>query len=56
MALWLQFSYNNGIRLGVLEGDAIHIYSGDLFNDPQPVGESCNLAGDQWGWEHLLLK
>ena len=29
--------------LGVLNGDIIDIYSGDLFNDPQPVGETCRL-------------
>ena len=28
----------------MLEGDTIHIYSGDLFDDPQPVAESCRLA------------
>ncbi len=42
--LWLQFSYENKTRLGVLDGDIIHIYSGDIFHDPQPVGESCRLA------------
>ena len=42
--LWLQFSYENKTRLGVLDGDIIHIYSGDIFHDPQPVGEGCRLA------------
>ena len=44
MSIWLQFSYKNESRLGRLESDEIHIYSGDLFNQPQPVGESCQLA------------
>ena len=43
MTIWLQFSYKNNIRLGVLDGDAINIYSGALFDDPQPVVESCRL-------------
>jgi len=44
MTLWLQFSYANSTRFGVLDKDSIHIYSGDLFDDPQPVGECCKLA------------
>lgn len=43
MSIWLQFSYRNEPRLGKLEGDQIHIYSGGLFEQPQPVGESCEL-------------
>ena len=29
--------------LGVLDGNTIDIYRGDLFNDPEPVGETCSL-------------
>jgi len=43
MTLWLQFAYKNTRKLGLLDGDTIHIHSGDLFNNPQPVGESCRL-------------
>ena len=43
MSIWLQFSYKNDSRLGLLEGDQIHIYSGDLFDQPQPVGDICEL-------------
>ena len=43
MALWLQFGYKKTTMLGLLNGDTIDIYSGDLFNDPQPVGETCKL-------------
>lgn len=43
MALWLQFGYKKNTMLGVLDGDTIDIYSGDIFNDPQPVGETCLL-------------
>ncbi len=44
MTLWLQFSYQNSINLGVLYRDTVQIYSGDLFNDPQPVGTHCKLT------------
>ena len=43
MALWLQFGYKKNSNLGLLDGDIIHIYSGDLFDDPQPTGETCKL-------------
>ena len=43
MALWLQFGYKKNTLLGVLDGDTIDIYSGDIFDDPQPVGETCRL-------------
>ena len=44
MTLWLQFIYENEARLGVLDGDTVSIYSGDIFNQPQPVGKDCRLA------------
>jgi 2-keto-4-pentenoate hydratase/2-oxohepta-3-ene-1,7-dioic acid hydratase in catechol pathway len=43
MSIWLQFSYEDAALLGRLEGNRIHIYSGDLFGQPQPVGEICEL-------------
>ena len=43
MKNWLQFRYKSETMLGVLEGDLIHIYSGELFDDPQPVGETCSI-------------
>lgn len=43
MALWLQFGYKKNTMMGVLNGDTIDIYIGDMFNDPQPVGETCRL-------------
>jgi len=44
MAIWLQFSYQNNSCLGRLEDDEIHIYSGNLFDQPQPVEKRCKLA------------
>ena len=43
MALWLQFSYKKDTLTGVLNADTIDIYSGDIFDDPQPAGETCRL-------------
>ena len=43
MPQWLRFSYKNSRKLGQLQGETIHIYSGDLFDEPKPVGESCKL-------------
>ncbi len=43
MALWLQFGYKKNTMLGVLKGDTIDIYKGGLFDDPQPVGETCHI-------------
>jgi 2-keto-4-pentenoate hydratase/2-oxohepta-3-ene-1,7-dioic acid hydratase in catechol pathway len=44
MTLWLQFSYQNSNHFGILDGDTIEVYSGDLFNNPQPAGRHCKLA------------
>jgi 2-keto-4-pentenoate hydratase/2-oxohepta-3-ene-1,7-dioic acid hydratase in catechol pathway len=43
MALWLQFGYKKNTMLGVLDEGMIEIYSGDIFNHPQPLGETCRL-------------
>jgi 2-keto-4-pentenoate hydratase/2-oxohepta-3-ene-1,7-dioic acid hydratase in catechol pathway len=43
MKKWLQFRYKERDMLGVLGDGRIHIYSGELFNDPQPVGETVSV-------------
>lgn len=43
MVLWLQFRFKDMAMLGVLKAEKIHIYSGELFDNPQPVGETCRL-------------
>ena len=43
MKKWLQFRYKERAILGVLDEGQIHIYSGELFNDPQPVGETVSI-------------
>lgn len=44
MTLWLQFNYKTRSSLGVLEGDTVHEYRGDLFNNPQPTGNQYKLS------------
>jgi len=44
MAQWLRYQYQGKIGLGQLQGDHIAVYSGDLFNDPKPTGETLKLA------------
>lgn len=41
MSSWLRFYYKNKQNIGVLDGDAIHVYSGDLFGRLKPVDEWC---------------
>ena len=43
MSHWLHFKYDNVDKIGRLEKDDILICSGDLFDDPQPIGETCKL-------------
>ena len=43
MTQWLQFNYNDCRKLGRLDDGLIHIYSGNLFEDPRPNGETCRL-------------
>ena len=44
MTHWIQYKHNNDKGLGVLVEDLIHIYSGELFANPQAVGETLPLA------------
>jgi 2-keto-4-pentenoate hydratase/2-oxohepta-3-ene-1,7-dioic acid hydratase in catechol pathway len=44
MAQWLRYQYQGKIGLGQLQGDQIAVYSGDLFKDPKPTGETLKLA------------
>jgi len=44
MAQWLRFQHQGKSGLGQVQGDQIAVYSGDLFNDPKPTGETLNLA------------
>ncbi len=44
MAQWLRFQHQGKRTLGQVQGDRIAVYSGDLFQDPKPTGETLNLA------------
>jgi 2-keto-4-pentenoate hydratase/2-oxohepta-3-ene-1,7-dioic acid hydratase in catechol pathway len=44
MAQWLRYQNQGKIGLGQLQGDQIAVYSGDLFQDPKPTGETLKLA------------
>jgi 2-keto-4-pentenoate hydratase/2-oxohepta-3-ene-1,7-dioic acid hydratase in catechol pathway len=44
MAQWLRFQYQEKSGLGQLQGEQIAVYSGDLFKDPKPTGETLKLA------------
>ena len=39
MSSWLQFNYKKNNRLGVLDGNEIHVHVGDMFCSPQAIDE-----------------
>jgi len=44
MAHWVRFEKGGKINIGILEGDVITLYEGDLFNTPHPTGDTVALA------------
>jgi len=44
MAQWLRYQHQGTMGLGQLQGDQIAVYSGDLFKNPKPTGETLKLA------------
>ena len=44
MAQWLKFQHQGKSGLGQVQGDQIAVYSGDLFQNPKPTGETVKLA------------
>ena len=44
MAQWLRFQHQGKNSLGQLQGEQIAVYSGDLFGQPKPTGETIKLA------------
>ena len=44
MAQWLRFTHAGAERFGKLFGDAIDVFSGDLFDAPQSTGQRLLLA------------
>jgi 2-keto-4-pentenoate hydratase/2-oxohepta-3-ene-1,7-dioic acid hydratase in catechol pathway len=44
MAQWLRFQHQGKSGLGQVQDEQIAVYSGDLFQDPKPTGETLQLA------------
>lgn len=43
MAYWLRYRHEENIGFGLLEGQTIHIYDGEMFDDPISTGQSIKL-------------
>ena len=44
MTSWVRFKHDNNTALGMLQGDTIAVCANDLFDAPQPTGETVPLA------------
>ncbi len=44
MTHWIRYRYRNSTGFGALVDGSIHIYSGDMFNQPQAVGQTLPLS------------
>ena len=44
-ARWLRFSEGGAVRFGALEGAAVRVHEGDMFERPVPTGRTVPLAG-----------
>ena len=44
MKTWVRFQQGDAVKFGTLEGDTISVYNGNMFDNPQPAGESVKLA------------
>ena len=45
---WLRFKQGGTVRFGVLEGDKVRAYSGDMFGANQPSGEEFAVDAIEW--------
>ena len=43
MTHWIRFTHENRAHFGILDGDEIALHQGDMFEDPQPTGQSLAL-------------
>jgi len=46
--LWMRFSRQRGIEVGTLDGDSVHVCSGDPFSGGKPTGEVLPTSEIQW--------
>lgn len=44
MTQWIRFEHSNQIGFGQLDAGTINVYTGDLFNNPQPTGQSLSAS------------
>jgi len=44
MTAWVRFRHDDRVAIGALVDSAIAVHSGDLFDNPQPTGETLQLA------------
>ena len=45
---WMRFAYLGRQGFGLLEGDAVHVHEGSMFDAPRPIGE--RIAIGEIGW------
>ncbi len=45
---WMRFRHGGAVRFGVLAGDAVEAWQGDLLGDKQPTGERFAVAEIEW--------
>jgi len=44
MTSWVRFNWKDQVRLGTLDGEQISIHNNDLFDEPEPAGETAALS------------
>jgi 2-keto-4-pentenoate hydratase/2-oxohepta-3-ene-1,7-dioic acid hydratase in catechol pathway len=48
MTSWMRFEAAGRLGFGSLDGERVHVHSGDLFAGPKPTGEHLVLADVRW--------
>ena len=43
MANWISFTYKNKKNIGVLDGDMVELFTGDMFNNPATTGQKLSV-------------
>ena len=43
MANWITFTYKNQTNIGVLDGDTVELFNGDMFNNPTTTGHKLSV-------------
>lgn len=44
MTTWIRCEYQRNIFIGQIDGNVVHFFEGDLFNQPSPSGQSAPLS------------